>query len=248
MTRDDFSKWIEEHYHELLAVARRRTERLDLARDVVQDAVARALGSPTLGDLPTEAAWPWMADAVRSTVEHARRGERRASRARAEWAGAFLDEQGRANRGRRAGHVFTDSDDVVQKNPSLWGKRGRGQLIRFDPYQNDDDQGHDFVGPRGAWKGEYTVAHLGKCSCGGELYSRLEIGRDREKHNYSRKGAVEALYALELAVKDEPRGSIARLAAYAVGVLVATPPDHEVWHEAQVLGCSNGHRVYTGVR
>src|SRR5438552_2787523 len=98
-----------------------------------------------------------MVDAVRSTVEHARRGEQRASKTHREWAGAFHTDSA-LNRGT---HTNPSSLTFEEGNP-LRSRldRGIGRVAATDPLQNDDENGKNFVGPRGAWKGEYTVAHL----------------------------------------------------------------------------------------
>jgi DNA-directed RNA polymerase specialized sigma24 family protein len=265
MTRAEFEKWIDRHYEELVAVAFLRTRRDGArrghdsgqaeARDAVQSAVARALDSPTLAVLEPAKAWPWMVDAVRSVVEHARRGAKRASKTHRQWAGAFLRGEGRHERGTWIRHYFEDDGTPqVVRSP---------RVVAVDRDQSDDENGHDFIGPRGAWRGEYTVAHIGPCSCGargrhtdgatgktyrhvGQSWSRLEVGRDRERLGYSKRWTVEALMAIDHAVQNAPANGIERLAGYALGCVVTDAASRTVHRMFQVLGCWNGHRTYTG--
>jgi DNA-directed RNA polymerase specialized sigma24 family protein len=76
MTRAEFDGWIEQHYGELLAVAKRR-DRIE-PEDVLQAAVTRVVATESF--TRTDAPWPWMVEAIRSAAKDARRsGERRQS-------------------------------------------------------------------------------------------------------------------------------------------------------------------------
>lgn len=71
MTRAEFDAWIEEHYEQLIAVARRRVR--TGYEDVAHTAIARMLASPELAVRPVSMAWPWAVGAVRSVAANARR-------------------------------------------------------------------------------------------------------------------------------------------------------------------------------
>ena len=58
MTRAEFDVWIEQHYTDLLKVARRRTNSDDDALDAVQTGIAAMLGSPQLERITPSLAWP----------------------------------------------------------------------------------------------------------------------------------------------------------------------------------------------
>ena len=91
MTREEFDTWIENHYGELIAVARRRGYRD--ARGTVHAAIAGMLASPSLAGVQLHrpegqavmAVWPWAVNFLRGTAQHAHRG---ASRDRARMAEA----------------------------------------------------------------------------------------------------------------------------------------------------------------
>jgi DNA-directed RNA polymerase specialized sigma24 family protein len=72
VTRAEFDAWITEHYGELFAVARRRTNNDADAADAVQNAVLRTLANGKLAGVRRP--WTWMVNALRSTTEHLRRG------------------------------------------------------------------------------------------------------------------------------------------------------------------------------
>lgn len=79
MTRAEFDAWIEQHYTELLGVARRRVRRD--AEDVVQQAVAGMLASLELQRRPVVMAWPWAVLLVRRVASDRRRkGSRHAKK------------------------------------------------------------------------------------------------------------------------------------------------------------------------
>ena len=252
MTRQEFDTWIETHYDELLKVAYQQTKHpasrgcdngREAARDAVQSAVARALDSPTLAALAPAKVWPWMVDAVRSVIEHTRRGAKRADKAHKAWAGAFMGEKGRAGLGNHTSIPVREDENTKVIG---WGKRGHGRIVAHDPNHDDNENGHGFIGPRGDWKGEYTIAPLGKCPCGALSGSRLEVGRDVERQGYSKRWTVEALLAIEHAVRKEQLGGIARLAGYTLGCVAGAAAVRTVHRTIQVLGCLNGHRAVTG--
>ncbi len=81
MTRNEFDAWIEEHYRDLLKVARLRVSSDSKAEDVVQNAVAGMLDSAELERREASAIWPWAAGFVRGAASHALRAERREAEA-----------------------------------------------------------------------------------------------------------------------------------------------------------------------
>lgn len=64
MDRAAFDLWLEEHYPQLVRVARRRVNTDDAAEDAVQTAVATLLASPTFQSSPPEFVWPRAVKAV----------------------------------------------------------------------------------------------------------------------------------------------------------------------------------------
>jgi len=68
MERADFDRWIEEHYNELLAVARRRLYNRGDAQDVVQTAIITVL--PHVPKLRSP--WTFVVNAVRGAAAHSR--------------------------------------------------------------------------------------------------------------------------------------------------------------------------------
>lgn len=75
MTRAEFDVWIEQHYTQLLAVARRRTNTDEDAADAVHAAVAQTLASGRCGEI--QHPWTWMVNAVRGKAKDGRRSEDR---------------------------------------------------------------------------------------------------------------------------------------------------------------------------
>ncbi len=75
MTRPEFDTWIEQHYTDMLKVARRRVNDAEQARDAVQHAIASALESG--GYARREAIWPWMVLKVRDGAKLQRRSAAR---------------------------------------------------------------------------------------------------------------------------------------------------------------------------
>ncbi|OFX04181.1 MAG: hypothetical protein A3E78_02495 [Alphaproteobacteria bacterium RIFCSPHIGHO2_12_FULL_63_12] len=73
MTRQEFDRWIEQHYTELLGVARRRVNRD--AEDVLQTAVVSMLTN--LAVKPEQmGVWPWAVACVRRAAGHYRESEK----------------------------------------------------------------------------------------------------------------------------------------------------------------------------
>lgn len=83
MTRSDFDLWTSAHYEELIAVARIRVDSVDDARDVVQQALARAcrneryLGLDVVALGASAPIWPWLVSAIRSAALTLRRSRQR---------------------------------------------------------------------------------------------------------------------------------------------------------------------------
>jgi DNA-directed RNA polymerase specialized sigma24 family protein len=77
MTRQEFDTWIEQHYGELYAVARRRTNSDETAAEALQSAVAGAYANETYLRLQHKP-WTYFANAVRGYAAATRRGEARA--------------------------------------------------------------------------------------------------------------------------------------------------------------------------
>lgn len=75
MTRGEFDVWIEQHYGELLAVAKERVK-WD-AEDALQSAVAGMLASSTFADTPIALAWPWAVAFIRYNARNMRVSEQR---------------------------------------------------------------------------------------------------------------------------------------------------------------------------
>lgn len=210
------------------------------AEDAVQGALAMSLAGRAFYQLEAHKVWPFLVDAMRSRLMVARRTERRAKKARKEAVGTFIDTRG------------------TWKQPAVaWTKDGATRhlterqvnmpLSVQEEDQDDYEHGHNFQGPRGVGRGEYTVAPNGWCTCGERQTTRLEHGFDGERNGYSRTRTTEQLARLEDTVKDEPEGSIYRLAAFAVGCVVvqSTLESEEYLHV--VDGCHNGHRAYDDV-
>lgn len=219
MDRREFDAWIETHYTDLLA--RARAMEATNPRDAVHTTVARALDSSTFAALDGDKTWPWLVDSLRGTIQSDRRGARRAKRAQRKLSGSFSNE--RTER----------------------GKHNRVPIPALHEPLADEDAGR-FVGPKG-WHGEYTIAHVGKCRCGGEQFSRAEVGRDTDRRTGNKALARRLLDDLVDAVKHKPVDGIERLAAFALGCVVTeAAPIRQQWHAYQVLGCWMGHRVYTG--
>jgi len=91
VTRQEFDRWIEGHYTELLAVASRRTRCEPV--DVLHAAVAGMLASPDLVNVVLDpkattqmGVWPWAVSWVRGKVSDARKSARRQARVQAEVA------------------------------------------------------------------------------------------------------------------------------------------------------------------
>lgn len=85
MTRQEFDGWIEQHYTELLAVAKRRDQKDP--EDVLQQAVAGMLASealPRIGAPGEMGAWPWAVGFVRGAATHNRRAITRRNTLKAE--------------------------------------------------------------------------------------------------------------------------------------------------------------------
>lgn len=75
MTRAEFDGWVEQHYGELVKVARRRVNSDEAAEDAAQHAIASALESG--GYETRDAIWPWMVLKVRDGAKLQRRSESR---------------------------------------------------------------------------------------------------------------------------------------------------------------------------
>jgi len=75
MSPQEFSAWLDEHYGELVAVARRLVNNPEDAAEVVNAAVARVLSNGRLGEVRSP--WSWLVGAVRSQAEHSRRSTKR---------------------------------------------------------------------------------------------------------------------------------------------------------------------------
>lgn len=75
MTRSEFDTWIEQHYDDLLKVARRRTNNDEDAADVVHNAVAGAIEGGWYA--ATDKPWTRMALALRSYASRRRETEQR---------------------------------------------------------------------------------------------------------------------------------------------------------------------------
>jgi hypothetical protein len=85
VTRQEFDTWIEQHYTELLAVAKRRDQQEP--EDVLQQAVAGMLASealPRIGQPDEMGVWPWAVGFVRGTAAHARLASTRRNALKAE--------------------------------------------------------------------------------------------------------------------------------------------------------------------
>lgn len=94
MTRQEFDRWVEGHYGELLAVVERRTRYEP--EDVLQAAIAGMLASPDLVNvvLDPEATarmgvWPWAVSWVRGKVSDRRKANRRRAGLEAEIESVF---------------------------------------------------------------------------------------------------------------------------------------------------------------
>ena len=113
--------------------------------------------------------------------------------------------------------------------------------------ENDDEAGHGYIGPRADWQGEYTVSYLGPCGAcqGGHSWSRIEVGLDRERGEYSKARAVKNLLTLAEGAHRLPVNSLDRTAHFLVGALVVDATHTAVPRvQAPVIGCWNGHREY----
>ena len=311
MTPAEFSTWLESHgpsgrthYEELVSEAYKRVRTTPRAqrdrrgRDldtgqaeaerIVHQAFAQACGSETFAALAPVKAWPWLLDQVRGHVAHARRGRKRAKKALRAWSGSFRDENGR-NVGSHTPKPFSEDDAMTYDSPELIGQRGSGSLLDLRTGDHDDEAGHVFAGPRGAWRGEYTRAYAGLCTetgkeavpvfnptkgrpeyarephpksdgtgvCGGQRWGREEIGRDRERSDYSKQRAVGQLTDLwagarKLPLADPPpapgdkitSGALDRLAHWLVGCVIASATFKTVARVKPVVGCWNGCRTY----
>lgn len=74
----EFESWIEEHYGELLAVARNRVNGTNgEAEDVLHSAVMGMVVSPELVKRTTGRMWPWAVEVVRAHAAVSRRGSER---------------------------------------------------------------------------------------------------------------------------------------------------------------------------
>lgn len=81
MTRAEFDNWIEQHYGELLAVAKRRGG----SEDTVQSAVLRVLSTQSYSRIVGSSAWTWMVGAVRSVAADQRDSSTSQQRLRGEF-------------------------------------------------------------------------------------------------------------------------------------------------------------------
>ena len=82
MTREEFDVWIEQHYGELLAVAKRRTNSDDDAMDVLHSAIAGALANETYVNV--QAPWTFFVNAVRGYADAKRKSDNSNKRLRSE--------------------------------------------------------------------------------------------------------------------------------------------------------------------
>jgi DNA-directed RNA polymerase specialized sigma24 family protein len=83
MTKAEFDTWIGEHYGELVAVAKRRSQTDEDAAEAVQNAIAQTLASGRLAGVRSP--WTWMVNAVRGTAANIRRGNARTAAARTDF-------------------------------------------------------------------------------------------------------------------------------------------------------------------
>jgi DNA-directed RNA polymerase specialized sigma24 family protein len=72
VTRPEFDAWIEQHYTELLKVAKRRSNHPE---DAVQDAVVTFLTNRDLAEI--DQPWTYLVNAIRSVAGNRRRGDDR---------------------------------------------------------------------------------------------------------------------------------------------------------------------------
>jgi DNA-directed RNA polymerase specialized sigma24 family protein len=94
VTRSEFDVWIEQHYGELLAVAKKKGD----GEDAVQAAVLSALETRNYERCHPGAAWTWFSNAVRGKAKDQRVSETRTRRAKQELkkiTGAALYQGGR---------------------------------------------------------------------------------------------------------------------------------------------------------
>ena len=82
MLREDFDRWLEEHYNELLAVARKRTNSQEDAEDVVQTALVTVL--PRVASLQAPTPWKFFVGAIAGAAAHRRDSVARQRRVKAE--------------------------------------------------------------------------------------------------------------------------------------------------------------------
>lgn len=82
MTRDEFNAWLEQHYGELLAVAKRRVKADP--EDALQAALARVTEHLDQFDETKGRLWTWVVNAIRSTADTARQSASRVKRLRAD--------------------------------------------------------------------------------------------------------------------------------------------------------------------
>ena len=104
MSPEQFSAWLDEHYGELVSVARRLVNNPEDAAEVVNAAVARVLSNGRLGEVRSP--WSWLVGAVRSQAEHSRRSTKRKNTL----PGSIKDERG--NKGNKPG---ASPDDIRRK-------------------------------------------------------------------------------------------------------------------------------------
>jgi hypothetical protein len=84
VSRAEFDVWIEQHYTELLKVARKRTNSDDEARDALQGAITSMLASTPFMAAPIEYAWPRAVKFVTSAARNDRVGRASVKRLRGE--------------------------------------------------------------------------------------------------------------------------------------------------------------------
>lgn len=246
MTKESFGKWLETsrknhkqpRYEELLAVALKRLggNHAD-ADDALQTALLSMMESPEFAKRNARTLWPWAAEIVRSSAYHSRRSQQRATAAQQD-GGGLLQE------GKRSKRTPYFSDGRKEKDGVPGPRDGRTALPAPEPVEAIEPGA--FAGPSGP-KGEISLAHIGPCKCRLPQTIRIERGKDVDRRKVNGALAGRLLSLLNDGVKDRPEGGPHRFASYLIGNVILDSARGATEHYLhQVLGCWNGHRLYTG--
>ena len=124
MERSELEQWIEQHYGELLAVAKRKHKRAP--EDLLQNAVAGMLASQKSPAL--QLAWPWAVSWLRGRAQHMRTSDNRQRALKSEAKNIHQAASIHGQRQERGRYENPLSDDSA-KYLKAWARDARERLI-----------------------------------------------------------------------------------------------------------------------